>query len=56
MEETITNSKSFIILDYNEMHTIQGGTIQESYDAGYKLGQYLRQLWDSWGIVKWIFA
>lgn len=56
MEGTSTISKSFIILDNNELHLISGGTIQESYDAGYKLGQYLRQLWDSWGVVKWIFA
>ncbi len=56
MENTISISKSFGILDKDELCLIQGGTIQESYDAGYKLGQYLRQLWDSWGVIKWIFA
>ena len=56
MKKINSISESFVVLDPNDLMLINGGTIKESYDAGYKVGQYLRQLWDSWGVVKWLFT
>ena len=48
---------SFVVIDKNSLILINGGsTAQEAYDAGHSLGQYARKIFDSWKLIKYIFA
>jgi hypothetical protein len=48
--------ESFAFLNANDLHNINGGTMQDSYNAGYEFGVYCRKLIESWKFLKYLLA